>query len=132
MEIACKNNEDGFTLIEFLVALVILSVGLLGLLQTLNYSIDHNMNTQLRKEAIMLADERMASEKSKSFGSILTSTETQTIKVNVANAEKDYSVVKSAVDVTGYTKNVQVLVSWSYKGKAYSHIISSLVAETAH
>ncbi len=70
MEIACLNNGDGFTLVEFLVAIVILSVGLLGLLQALNYSIGHSMSTRLRDEAIMLADERMASEKSRTFDSI--------------------------------------------------------------
>ena len=132
MEIACKNNVDGFTLIELLVAMVILSVGLLGLLQTIIYSIDYNMNTQLRNEAVMLADERMASEKSKSFDSIVTSTENQTIKVGVANAFKNYSVIKSAVDVTDNTKNVQVRVSWRYKGTPYDHSISSLIAKTAH
>lgn len=132
MEHANLKNSNGFTLVEFLVAIVILSVGLLGLLQTINYSIDHNMNTQLRNEAIRLADERMATEKSKGYDAIPATTEKQIVKVGVANSFKNYSVVKSALEVTDYTKNVQVRVGWRYKGTAYNHIISSLVAKTVH
>jgi type IV pilus assembly protein PilV len=132
MEIAWRNNEHGFTLIEFLVAVVIISVGLLGLLQTLTYSIEHNMNTQLREEAFRLADERMATEKSRSFDMISTSTKSENIRVGVANGFKNYSVVKSGLGVTDFTKTIQVRVGWGYKGKRYSHTISSLISDTVH
>jgi len=132
MEHAKLSRINGFTLVEFLVSIVILSVGLLGLLQAINYSIGHSMNTRLRDEAVMLADERMATEKSKKFDAIQTTTESQVVKLAVANGFKNYSVVKSAIDVTGNTKTVQVRVGWRYKGRLYSHVISSLVAKTVH
>ena len=69
-----NTNNQGFTLIEFLVAIVILMVGLLGLLQTVNYAIVNNTTNQLRQEALLLADERMNLEKSKKFTAISTHT----------------------------------------------------------
>lgn len=127
-----SSNENGFTLIEFLVALVILSVGLLGLLQTVNYSIETNMTTQLRDEAVRLADERMSAETSRVFDAISTTTSQQPVKVNVMNAFKNYSVVKSTTAVTANTKNVQIQIVWHYKGTRYNHIITSLVSKSIH
>jgi type IV pilus assembly protein PilV len=128
------NSAAGFTLIEFLVSIVILSVGLLGLLQAVNYSIDHNMTTQLRDEAVRLADERLATEKSRVFDAISTTTKNELVKTNVMKSFKNYSVVKNAAFMAGSanTKTVQVQVVWRYKGNRYSHVISSLVSKSVH
>lgn len=126
------NNNDGFTLIEFLVAIVILSVGLLGLLQSVNYAISTNMQTQLRDEATRLADERMATEKSKVFDAISTTQRAEKVEVNVMNTFKNYSVVKNASLLTTNTKNVQISIVWRYKSEKYNHVISSLVTRSIH
>jgi len=137
MEHVKPNNNEGFTLIEFLVAMVILMVGLLGLLQAVNYTIGHNMTTQLRDEAVRLADEKMTVEKSRVFDAIATGSSgktEETVDVNVMNAFKNYSVVKEADFLTGSanTKSLQVEVVWKYKGVRYSHVISSLVSKSVH
>jgi len=128
------NRACGFTLIELLVSLVILSVGLLGLLQAVNYSIVHNMTTQLRDEAVRLADERMTTEKSRVFDAISTTTKNEQVTVKVVNAFKNYSVVKNASTLSGSsnTKIVQIDVVWRFKGDRYSHTVSSLVSKSTH
>ena len=137
MEPVLRNNASGFTLIEFLVAIVILMVGLLGLLQAVNYTIGHTMTTQLRDEAVRIADERLVTEKSRVFDSIATGSGAKTeekVQVNVMNAFKNYSVVKEADFLTGSvnTKAIQVEVVWRYKGVRYSHVVSSLVSKSVH
>jgi type IV pilus assembly protein PilV len=131
MELA-RLNKKGFTLIEFLVAVIILSVGLLGLFQTVNVAINNNMTTQLRDEAVRLADERMLTEKSRVFEAISTNTRNENVSVNVSNAFKNYSVVKTTSEMTKNTKNIQINVSWRYKGQRYGHTMSSLVSETLY
>jgi len=126
------QNNIGFTLIEFLVAIVILTVGLLGLLQSVNYAISTNMQTQLRDEAVRLADERMATEKSKVFDAISTNQRVEKVEVNVMNTFKNYSVVKNSSSVTSNTKNVQIDIIWKYKNQRYNHVISSLVTKSIH
>lgn len=127
-----QNNSRGFTLIEFLVALVILTVGLLGLLQTVNYAIETNMTTQLRDEAVRLADERMSTEKAKVFDAISTNTRQEFVSVKVVNAFKNYSIVKNttALTASGNTRNINIQVSWKHKGARYTHVISSLVSKS--
>ncbi len=58
-----SNNRSGFTLIEFCFAVLIMMVGLMGLLQTINMATLHNLGTVLRNEAISLADEQMVMTK---------------------------------------------------------------------
>jgi type IV pilus assembly protein PilV len=123
------NNNNGFTLLEFLVAIVILSVGLLGMMQAVNSAIGHNMTTQLRDEAVRLADEKMAVEKSKTFDSISTTTKRENVQITIAKAFKNYSVVKKGTSITASTKTVQIDVFWQYKGKRSSHVISTLVSK---
>jgi len=60
---ALKNN-NAFTLIEFVVSVLILTVGLLGLLQTINTAISNNMGNTLRNEATVVADEQLSSRSS--------------------------------------------------------------------
>ena len=53
------SSNRGFTLVEMLVAMVIILVALLGLVQASLLSIDNNLKNLLRDEAVRLADEQM-------------------------------------------------------------------------
>ena len=53
------KNEKGVTLVEVLIALVILLLVFIGLTQSALLSIDGNIRNLLRDEAIRIADERM-------------------------------------------------------------------------
>jgi type IV pilus assembly protein PilV len=57
MEPLVYTNNRGFTLMEVLVAIVILSVGMLALLQTVNVALVHTSTNMLRDEAVQQADE---------------------------------------------------------------------------
>jgi type IV pilus assembly protein PilV len=132
METIVIHNNKGFTLIEFLVAIVILMVGLLGLLQTVNYAIVHNMTNQLRQGAIVLADELMQQETAKRFDSIPSG---GTVPVNpkprrlINGALHTYDVDISYAEPTMRTKSIALQVSWTYKGQQYQHGMSSYVSQ---
>ncbi len=125
------KNGKGFTLIEFLVALVIITVGLLALLQSVNLSLAENLKTTFRNQAVMLADERMTLEKTKPFDSISTTTNWINVNLNAKNSFKNYSVetIGSSLTLTGNTKSIEIDVIWKYKGTRYVHSISSLVSK---
>lgn len=129
MELTVYTNNKGFTLVEFLAAMVIMMVGLLGLLQTVNYAINHNMSNQLRQEAAMLADDLMNQEKIKTFALIATPVVTGVTVPRVVNgAFRNYSVVQTNSDLTLQSKNIDIQVSWRYKNVRFNHSISSLVS----
>lgn len=129
MGVTANTNNSGFTLVEFLVAIVILMVGLLGLLQTVNYAISHNMVNQLRQEALILGDERMNHEKAKPFAAISTNTRTFVVPRTINGAFRNYSVVKTGSSLTAHSTNIDFQLFWHYKGQRYVHSISSVVAD---
>jgi type IV pilus assembly protein PilV len=123
---AASSSDSGFTLIEVMVSIVILSVGLLGLLQTLNMSIEHNMRNQLRNEGASLADAELASELFKGYNDISTTTLSYIRTRQVMNViQKQYSVTRSGSTLSN-SKVVSFRVSWRYKKARYDVTINSV------
>ncbi len=135
-QLALSDNR-GFTLVEFLVAIVILTVGILGLLQTVNLSISHNMVNQLRLDGTIVADGELSRELAKGgssigFNAISTPTSPYVSRYNVRrtvlNGFRNYSVTRTNSNITANTKQVTVQVAWRYKGNRYRHEASSLIS----
>lgn len=134
METAAICNSKGFTLVEFLVALVILLVGLLGLLQTVNYAIAHNMTNQLRQEAVMAADEQLQLEMARSFKELADAANAAdpdpiTVQRIVNGVPYRFEFKTAYAPLAERTVNISIQVDWNYKNVAYSHGVSSLVSQ---
>jgi len=121
-------NNEGFTLIEFLVAIVILMVGLLGLLQAVNVAVTSNMQNQLRNEALVVADRAMAYELAKGFDSVSTSAKNVNDQRRVLNALINYSVSRTGAEFQN-SKEVRFEVSWRHRGARYTHNAGGLVSK---
>lgn len=121
------QNESGFTLVELLVATVILSVGLLGLLQAVNMGIENNLTTQFRNEAVSVADTLMTVEKARPFAQLTSPSSTFSVSRSHRLFFKNYSVTKIMTPQSSLTKSLQFNISWTHKGRKFSHSISSLV-----
>ena len=124
------RNKQGFTLIEFLVSIVILMVGMLGLLQAVNVAIEHNLNNQIRNEATMLADEQLSKEMTKTFDLISTSTGQFYVPNRpILKGFKNFSVVRTGTALSN-SKQVNYTISWRHKGVRYTHETSSIISKT--
>jgi type IV pilus assembly protein PilV len=129
------KNRRGFTLIEFLVAIVITMVGLLGLLQSVNLALQHNLNTQLRNEAVTVADDFLNREISKTFDLISTATSSPqaplglfTANRKVAAGFKIYSVQRTGLSFSN-SKQVNINVIWRHKGTRYQHETTAIISK---
>ena len=152
------SGEKGFTLLEFLVSVVILTVGLLGLLTSVNYAVGHNMENQLRDEAVNVADMELSKETAKSFDNVSTSYAAYTYSEDQAQGQdqglpifETYSVVRNvknkdsssdyyqinSVNAQGSsssptTKIVEYYVSWKYRGVRYQHNVSAAISKSSN
>lgn len=125
------GNRNGFTLVEFLVAIVILMVGLLGMLQAINVAMDKNLDNIFRTEAVMLADDRMMMKRAKTFSSLSTTVAnpaSMQVQRTIRGVSKNYSVQEIVSQPTGNSKQVVVNVVWNKKNAQFRHSISSVVS----
>lgn len=126
--LAIRNNS-GFTLIEFVVAVLILMVGLLGLLQTVNTAISSNMVNQLRNEGVVVADQELGRQLAKGFQNASTSAANYLVTRKVLNGFRNYSVTRHNLPAFSNSKQVTLTVKWKYKNTLYSHDASAVISQ---
>jgi hypothetical protein len=107
-------------------------VGLLGLLATINLAVEMNTRDYMRDEAVRVGERAMNATKSADYNSIAIGGPTsQTINANIRGITKSYTVQTTVVQNSTSTnsKQISVVVSWTYKGQTYFHGIDSVVAQ---
>jgi prepilin-type N-terminal cleavage/methylation domain-containing protein len=151
------KDKRGVTLVEVMIALVILLIVFMGLIQTSLLTIDSNATNVLRDEAVRLASDTMISLRSSPFDDlnrdgaadganfVLSSTgtaaqqlnasrlgiNTQKIIRNILNANYVITVTITTMDANN--KRADVLVQWDYKerrlanGNPNAHRVVSLL-----
>ena len=128
-----KNSSSGFTLLEALIAIVILSVGLLGVATLAASIIGSNQFAGQFSAATTLARDRVEELKNMTYASITPdTTTTETGLDEDGGAGGFYTRTTVVADNTGHTgwKDVTVTVSWTLKGNARSVVLRTIVSES--
>lgn len=116
------KGVTGFTLIEIMIALVVLLIVFLGLMQGVLVSIDTNMRNVLREEAINIAQTQMNGQKDIMFVNLNAGTTTATVLRNFRNVTNFAYTAATTVTVMDLGhKQVVVTVSWTWKGQTYNY-----------
>ena len=115
------SNRSGFTLVEVLVAMVIMLVGLLGLLQSINISMEHNVKNHLREEATRVGEREM-----NVFHTNPGVTALKRISSTVL-PNKSFVVTKTATPFAG-SQELEVVVRWKFKNMSTQHMVRSILS----
>jgi type IV pilus assembly protein PilV len=115
------HGSKGFTLIEMLMAMLIMTVGLLGLLQSVNIALEHKNRTRLRDEALVIAEEQMNEWRIKDFEKI-DNEDIPKLERSIGGSPKQFAVFKRVTPM-GDTKKLRVAVTWEYKQVLNEHEI---------
>lgn len=130
MEMLPLNNRSGFTMLELLVAMVILMLGMMALLTAATNAISLNMDNVLRDEAVQIADAKMRLVKGNKIATIsapfqnLSTTTHENSKLR--SKRLAYTITLSSSAAGANANLLQVLVSWSYKNTPKQHEFSTL------
>jgi type IV pilus assembly protein PilV len=128
---AGNSKTAGFTLIEIMMAMLIMSIGLMALMQALGYAISHNFSNKLRVDAVMVADRAMLNDRVKQFTNI--SSANTTAQVPFALGFVNYSVLakvtKLGTSSSPAAKKVQYTVVWRDKNVRKQHSLTTVIGD---
>lgn len=123
------RNESGFTLVELLVAMVIMLIGLLGLLQSVNIAMEYNLKNQMRNEVVRVGQDAMNDMRSRAFDAV--SAKTTVVPTALRNFNRTYTVKRSVISAgSDVSRQYQVDVKWVYKNVSTTHSILSVRSRT--
>jgi type IV pilus assembly protein PilV len=136
------NKDKGFTLIEVMMAILILMVGMIGLLQAINLTMEVNLRNQVREEAVYVGEKVMNEMRGRGFDNISVaaipsqscSYQTYQIPSRLRGINRTYDVTRSSrvlsiVDSKPATKELTVLVNWTYKGTTYENRVVAPISK---
>jgi len=126
IRLTLNRNSSGFTLVEVIMAVLILLVGMLGLLQAVNLAMEVNLRNQVREEAVYVGERVMSELRGRGFDSISASYITYSTPSKIRGVARKYGVQKSSVVLATEgglpaTKQLEVVVTWNYKGVTYQN-----------
>jgi len=129
-----NRNNCGFTLVEVMVALLIMIVGMLGLLESINVATEYTLKNQLRDEAVYVGEKYLNIQKGKVFDSYSAVYGTRFEPSKIRGTGKPYSIDMSTTDLStdpvAATKQLVVVVSWTYKGVTFQNRLTAPVSIT--
>lgn len=126
-----SSNNAGFTLVEVVVAMGLILVSLMGLLQMAGLATAANMKNQLRDEAVLIGEDRMA-DLIRQPQSTVPAFERTTTASQTRGTGLKYTVTRQyQVPPPSTTSHLfTVKVEWNYKGAPYSHEVQAVRSYT--
>jgi len=123
------RNNQGFTLVESMVAILLLSIMMLASFTGLIASYRSTATNALRDEGVILGQEMATLARNTPYASLANSTTYPTRQVS--NATVTYTVQQTvSTMVIGLVSAVQIDVSWGYQGQTFQYTATAIVGNT--
>jgi len=122
------SKDKGFTIIEVMIALVVLSFGLLALGKLTASTISGNHFAAQLSAATTLAQDKLEDVKQGSYASIASETETGVDEQANSGGIFDRVTQVSDDQPASGMKTVTVTVSWDWNGSSHDVVLKTIVA----
>jgi prepilin-type N-terminal cleavage/methylation domain-containing protein len=126
-----SRNNRGVTLVEVMIALVIMLVVFMGLIQASLLSIDSNLRNELRDEAVRIGSESMARSRSVAWATLVPGSSTDTtVRRTFRNLSQDFTVTQAVAPLLDASnKQVTITVSYTYRDDVNTFRLNSIVRQ---
>lgn len=118
--------EEGFTLIEIMITLVILSIGLVALAGLQVSAIKGNAFSKRMTAAVSIANQKLEQIKDTTYANILSESSTQITQSNMSFTRQ---VTVTNNSPLANTKTVNVTVTWSDGSNSHSVPITTIFSQ---
>jgi type IV pilus assembly protein PilV len=118
--------EEGFTLIEIMITLVVMSIGLTALAAVQISAIRGNAFSKRMTTAVSIADEKIEQLKNSVYANILSES---SIQITQSNMNFTRQVTVKDNDLLPNTKTIIVTVDWSEGSKSHSVPVTTIVSQ---
>ena len=128
--IACRNKK-GFTLVELLVAMLVMSIGLMAVLDGLTSYIRINMENQMRHEAMRIGEAALETLRNSQFTQVRdhnTGLVQGTQSRRIRNFNISYTVTWTPTAISTSSVAVQVAVTWTHRSIAHRYDAASVIS----
>ncbi len=131
-ELGGITDKKGLTLVEVMIALVIVLLVFLALMQTALVGIDSNTRNALRDEAVSIAEMKMNEARNILFDTLLAGTTIETVNRNFRSTSVPFTVTRTVSDLNTDNKQINITVTWEWKektvanGNPYTHSITTI------
>jgi type IV pilus assembly protein PilV len=120
------RNETGFTLIELMVTLVILSVALLALAGLQVTASTVNAHSKRLTAAMTLVETKLEAIKDTAYATILSKSSTPVVAANMQFTQQVTVTANSPVPTA---KTVRVTVTWTEGARSYTVPLSTVISQ---
>lgn len=124
-----RPSDRGFTFIETMVGLTILSIGILALIELQYVALKGSAASQYQLTAASLAQLHMNELKNTPYASIIAEAQTQIVSANMPAAIFTRQVIVANNTPVTNSKTVTINVTWSEGSQARTHTLVSIIAQ---
>ena len=118
-----KDDESGFTLIEIMVAVFLLTIGLLGLMSVSVMVISGNSFSKTMTTATTLAKDKLEELQNTSYADITSSTSAETKETIY---QRSWTVTANSPGTN--MKTIVVVVTWPWQGQTRDVTLRSIIS----
>jgi prepilin-type N-terminal cleavage/methylation domain-containing protein len=124
-----SKKEQGFSLIEVLVALLLMQLVLLALMESAVLIMNTNLRSKLRDIAVQVTEDEIDTYRNIKFEEILAGTTSGSTTRTIGKATYTFSFTKTVDDDANNPdlKTVQILTTWNFLGNSFSHSLTQVI-----
>ena len=130
MQRTALQNNKGYTLVEVMVAFVVLLFVTLATMELAMVSINANMKNVIRDEGVRIAEQTMNDARSAGYDGLVVGVSTASVPRNFRDIVGfTYTATTTVTQLGGADRSVDVRVNWTWKGESFNQTIATIMRQ---